>query len=376
MDILRYSVIFVWFMCAVCCAPVVAQERPMIKDTLDGALDLSRFLIEKNGFVPVVSVITEPALGGIGAAFAPIFLTQKRRPDGGYIAPDMTAGFAMYTANQSWGFGGGRAGTIVPWGLRYRAFAAYADVNMDFYRELPQVGEQRIGMNMKAIPVLLQGIKQIGASPWYTGLKYTWSKVTSAAQDPRYEEVFPASELERTTSLLGAVVEFDKRDNAFSPERGIRGHIDYNVSATALGSDYDYQKGELFVHAFFPVSRGWTSGLRVQADQVWGDPAFYQLPFIELRGIPLMRYQGRITTVVETEQRIHLWKRWSTVAFVGAGRAVEGWDEFADGDTPVNFGFGPRYLVARAFKLQMGVDVAWGPDSFAWYVVFGNAWIR
>jgi hypothetical protein len=118
------------------------------------------------------------------------------------------------------------------------------------------------------------------------------------------------------------------------------------------------------------------SGVRFQANQVWGDPAYYQLPFLQLRGIPFMRYQGRVTALAETEQRIHLWRRWSTVAFVGAGRAAPTWDEVPDADTPVNFGFGPRYMIARSFGLMGGVDVAWGPDSFGWYITLGNAWIR
>jgi hypothetical protein len=347
------------------------------KDTTDGALDLSRFLLEKNGFVPMLSVVTEPALGGFGLALAPIFLLQKPRGLGGrYNPPDVTAAFAMYTANESWAVGGGRSGTIVPWGLRYRAFAAYADVNMDFYRELPVLGEQTISMRMRALPVLLQAIKQVGNSPWYGGLKYVWADVISSAQEPRFSDVFEPIELEGRTSMLGGVVEFDRRDNVFSPKRGVRAHLDYNVSAEGLGSDYDYQSAELFVHGWFPVKQGWVSGLRLQVDQVWGEPTFYQLPFIELRGIPFFRYQGEIAAVVETEQRIHLWHRWSTVAFVGAGRTADSWDDLSGGDTPYNLGFGPRYQLAKAFDLDLGLDVAWGPDSFGWYIVFGNAWLR
>jgi len=342
-----------------------------------GALDLSRFLIEHNGFVPVLSVITEPALGGFGLALAPIFLSQKPpQADGRRYPPDITAAFAMYTANGSWGFGGGRAGTIIPWGLRYRAFAGYADVNMDFYRELPVVGEQRIGMNMRALPILLQGIKQIGRTPLYGGLRYVWARVESSSQEQRFAEVFPDGELERTTSQLGAVVEFDTRNNVFTTDRGWRVNVSASVSDEAIGSDQDFQSGEVFVHGWVPFGKGWVSGFRFQADQVWGDPAYYQLPFLQLRGIPMMRYQGTVLALAETEQRIHLWKRWSTVAFVGAGRVADDWNAMGDADTPVNVGFGPRYMVAKAFGLMGGVDVAWGPDSFGWYITLGNAWIR
>jgi hypothetical protein len=342
-----------------------------------GALDLSRFLIEHNGFVPVLMVITEPALGGFGLALAPLFISQKPpQPDGRRYPPDLTAAFGMYTTNGSWGFGGGRAGTIIPWGLRYRAFAGYADVNMDFYRELPLVGEQKIGMNMRALPVLLQAMKQVGHTPFYGGLRYLWAMVESSSQEQRFADVFPASELERTTSQLGAVVEFDTRNNVFTTDRGWRANISASVSDEAIGSDYDFQSGEAFVHGWVPFGKNWVSGFRFQANQVWGDPAYYQLPFLQLRGIPMMRYQGRVLALAETEQRIHLWRRWSTVAFVGAGRVADEWSAMADATTPVNFGFGPRYMIAKAFGMMGGVDVAWGPDSFGWYITIGNAWIR
>ena len=362
-----------------CQAQKDSTHAAMMKDTLDGALDMSRFLIEFNGFIPVPMIITEPALGGFGMALAPVFLTQKpKQPDGRYYPPDMTAAFVMYTANKSWGFGGGRAGTIIPWGIRYRAFAAYADVNMDFYRDVPGLGEKRISMNMRAIPVLVQAIKQVGRTPFYAGLRYTWSNVKSYQSDlvGYYSEYFANNELDRTTSLLGGVIEFDTRDNVFTTTKGWRAHVDANGSSTALGSDFDYQTGEAFVHGWWPFSTNWVSGVRFQANEAWGDPAYYQLPFLQMRGIPMMRYQGRVVALAETEQRVHLWHRWSAVGFVGAGRAADSWEKFSDAETPVAGGLGPRYLIARAFGLQGGVDFAYGPEGFAWYVTLGNAWIR
>ena len=42
------------------------------------AFDLSDFIIDANGFIPVPILITEPALGGFGGGLVPIFL--KKRP--------------------------------------------------------------------------------------------------------------------------------------------------------------------------------------------------------------------------------------------------------------------------------------------------------
>ena len=47
-----------------------------LKDREDGALDLSYWLAEKKGFLPIVIPITEPAVG-YGLAVAPMFLHQS-----------------------------------------------------------------------------------------------------------------------------------------------------------------------------------------------------------------------------------------------------------------------------------------------------------
>jgi hypothetical protein len=70
-----------------------------------------------------------------------------------------------------------------------------------------------------------------------------------------------------------------------------------------------------------------------------GDVPFYQLPYIELRGIPALRYQGDETAVIEAELRWNATPRWAIVAFAGTGHAEE---------SASAWGAGFRYLVARA----------------------------
>jgi len=46
------------------------NKKAIMKDTLDGKFDFSRFLVDAHGFIPVPFIITEPALGGFGGGFA------------------------------------------------------------------------------------------------------------------------------------------------------------------------------------------------------------------------------------------------------------------------------------------------------------------
>ena len=58
----------------------IAQKPHIsVKDSLDGAFDLSDYIIYAHGFIVVPTVITEPALGGIGGALVPVFL-KKHAP--------------------------------------------------------------------------------------------------------------------------------------------------------------------------------------------------------------------------------------------------------------------------------------------------------
>src|SRR6187551_457591 len=152
------------------CSVIMAQEkksRVPLKDSLDGAFDLSNYIIEANGFVPVPITITEPALGGFGGGLVPIFL--KKRPP--YIdsvkgkilitpvAPDMTGAVLAYTLNNTWVTAGFRSGTLIKSRIKYIIGGGYANVNMSFYRTVPQLGEKEFAFNLKTIPLMAQAIK-------------------------------------------------------------------------------------------------------------------------------------------------------------------------------------------------------------------------
>ena len=99
-------------------------------------------------------------------------------------------------------------------------------------------------------------------------------------------------------------------------------------------------------------------------------------PYIEMRGIPVNRYRGRATLLTETEFRWDVVKRWSIMFYTGMGKAFDKWNEFGDAKLVYNYGTGFRYLIARKFKLRMGLDLARGPEDFAYYIVFGSNWLK
>ena len=86
-----------------------------------------------------------------------------------------------------------------------------------------------------------------------------------------------------------------------------------------------------------------------------------------------MRYQGDTATSIDGEVRWNAWKRWWVVAFAGAGWTADAPGFSKEGESVKAGGIGFRYLIARALGLQVGLDVAKGPEQSAIYVVAGSS---
>jgi hypothetical protein len=129
------------------------------------------------------------------------------------------------------------------------------------------------------------------------------------------------------------------------------------------------------VLGYAPVAKALVLGGRVDARAARGDTPFYQLPYIEMRGIPAARYQDDNVALAEAELRWNVTPRWAAVGFLGAGRVWgSGGTGFGDAGTVVSKGIGIRYLVASRLGIYMGADLARGPEDTAFYIQVGSAW--
>ena len=115
-------------------------------------------------------------------------------------------------------------------------------------------------------------------------------------------------------------------------------------------------------------------GLRGDGKFTRGQVPLNAQPFVMLRGVPAMRYQGRNALVAEGELRYNLDPRWAVVGFAGAGKAYGDAVPFADAEMVGAGGVGMRYLIARKMGLYAGIDVARGPEDTVVYVQVGSAW--
>ncbi|MBK0371034.1 BamA/TamA family outer membrane protein [Flavobacterium agrisoli] len=375
-----YSILF--------CASSLAQKKEhkiSFRDSLDHAIDLSDFLINAHGFVPLISPITEPAVG-FGVAVAPIFIEKSKyqmTDESGkpiYSPPTLNAVVGGYTSNHSQFYGYGRMGNLMKGNLRYKFMAGYGDINMKYFPNETILKDREIELNMKQIPVYLEATYRIKKSPFYVGGSYLFrkNKVSFVNLDLPFE-LPPSLDpkfLDGINSGLGVVLQYDNLDNTLSPTKGTRINTHFNFYGEYLGGDFNYQGGSAFWMYMHPLGKKWFSSFRVLGQFASKEVPFYYKPFIQLRGTPTKRYQGLQTIEIETEERWNLYKRWSLIFFTGMGKAFEDNENTDNTKIVWNAGSGFRYLIARKFGLQMGLDVARGPEQFAYYIVFGYSWMR
>ena len=382
----KCAILFIAIVC--CCQWVYPQKNKKVislKDSLDGKLDLSDYVIDANGFIPVASIITEPALGGFGVVLAPVFIkkrspyidTIKGKPVYTPVQPDITGALALFSLNGSWGGLGFRSGTLLKSRIKYLVGGGYVDMNMSFYKTFPEIGDSEMEFNIKTVPIILQGIKRIGFSRWYAGMRYMFmNSKLSYRGDAKNDSLGSLLESRNVLSELFGIIELDNRDNIFTPDRGIKFHVDGGFSNQAIGSDYDFWEINYYSYLYRPLAKDVIGALRIDGQQTFGTVPFYLLPYLDMRGLPVFRYQGVANLLTEAELRWDLRYRWSVMFYSGIGKAFDDWNDFGAADWINTVGTGFRYLIARKFKLRMGIDVARGPEKWTYYIVFGSNWLK
>jgi len=351
------------------------ENQKLFIDSLDNAFDLSHYLYDLHGFLPVAAPITEPAVG-YGAAAAGIFFIPKEKNDSiSFQMPDVTGLAGGLTENNTWFAGAGYFGFWNNDKIRYRGVLGYGDIKLQYFGNGNSPIFKPINFSIESLFFLQQVIFRINKSNFFLGGKYQLGKSTVTVFDN--SDLIKPRDKDLLNSGIGIITEYENYDNVFSPTEGLRMNLTYDQFLKTLGGDRNFGRITAFMHYYKPIFNSkLIAGLRLETQLSTGDTPFYMLPFVYLRGVPAMRYQGEVTALIETEQQFMITKRWSVVGFGGYGRTAKSLEEINIGSNVWNAGTGFRYLIARAFGLRMGADFARGPEQWAFYVVVGSSWIK
>ncbi|MEC5398031.1 BamA/TamA family outer membrane protein [Uliginosibacterium sp. H1] len=366
-------------------SPEAAREQgkhSVFFDPKDGQLDLSEWLLTKKGFLPVPIIITEPAVGyggGVAVAFFSQSMAEaaaQARNTGHVTPPDIYGGAIAATENGTKFGGGGAMLSFLDDRWRYRGGVGYTDVNLDFYGIGSRFGKDyKIGYNLKGLISSQQAMYRLGASSNFLALRWIYIDMDSTFDVNRLRPDLPEPSFASKSSGLGLSFEHDSRDTMFTPSRGALAAFDTMFYAPAFGSDETFQTYRGHVFAYTPVGSAVVLGGRLDGRLARGDVPFYQMPFIDMRGVPAARYQNDNIALAEVEARWNVTHRWGLIGFAGVGRAWGNGTSFDDAGNKFSKGAGFRYQIASVLKLWMGMDYAWGPDGEqAFYIQVGNAW--
>jgi hypothetical protein len=368
----------VWAQTNVTSQPAATNAVSKFRSPDDGWFDVSGFLEEKYGFIPIPLIITEPAVGyggGVGLMFLSKPLPQA---EDGLGRPNITVVGGFGTENGTWGAFAGDMRFWLDEHLQTLVGLIYASVNLKYYGigDDPALDNNPLHYTLEPRGGTARVKYRFDDTRFWVGLNYALISTEVSFDKPPGTPGEPPFQHVSNVGGFSPSLTFDTRDNFFTPNRGTYLEVNGGFFSPAFGGDQDFQRASVVAMQFVPLGSRLFFGLRADAAASFGDVPFYLRPYVALRGAPTLRYQGDEVAQMEAELRWQFWKRFSVVGFVGGGAAWNNLGQFNSTQTLVTGGAGFRYEIARAYGLHAGVDVARGPDDTAVYLQIGSAWAR
>ncbi|OBT13453.1 glyceraldehyde-3-phosphate dehydrogenase [Vibrio sp. UCD-FRSSP16_10] len=364
-------------------------------DPLDGKFDAGEYLAENAyGFLPMPIIITEPAVG-YGAGIVGMFLhesdeqkEQRRKValqsvDGGarLIPPAVTVVGGAATENGTWFALIGHRRVWNEDAIRYFGGVGFGSAIMQFYPfSSDLLKDKGVEIETKGLGGMQKLQFRVADSPLYIGVQqfYSNSEITTNGIFDNESSGFTLAKT--ISSGLGVNLEYDAKNNFFYPTQGWDFNAEYLWYRNGIGSDNDYETLFVSSSAYVPIATNWTLAFAVEYNSLTTDesklpPLAY--PDINLRGIPVNRYQGNYTSAYQSQVMWQFTPRWSVSLFggvggnSGTGRSNEGAEAMFD-DMKWAYGTGFRYLIARRYGIHMGADIAFSEQDNAFYFNVGT----
>jgi outer membrane protein assembly factor BamA len=357
------------------------KEKLSFFDKNDSMLDLSNYLSQAYGFLPVPILITEPAIGyGGGAALVYLHdkLGGKKSSTGRNIPPSISGVVLAATENKTYLGALFHIGYYMQDTIRTQSFIGIPNININFYTQ----NKEAVFINLSGA-FAYQSLKfRLFDSNFFLGTSLLYSELTNSIKNNNSEISIPEITVKNTAAAF--LFDYDSRDNTLSPNSGMIFNAIAVFFDKNLGGDYSFQRYLFQELLYLPVSTTLNFDQRIAYGQIVGEETpFYLYPSINLRGVPTMKYQGEKTALYEAQLRWEFMPRWSGLVFGGIAKAY-GKDKFLPDLIETSFndakivyskGIGFRYLIAKSFGLRVGVDIASSNEDEAFYIQFGTAWM-
>jgi hypothetical protein len=339
---------------------------------------------KRGKFLALPIFITEPAIGeglGLGLVYfhkqdtsdKPKILTGdtiKRTARRSKPPPTASGVFAAYTNNDTAGIGIGHARSLH--NDKYRIVGLLADMTVNaayFLADIP------FNFELSGNLAFASFKRRFGESNVFFG-------VSLSALDADVDFRLGGGDLPpidlfdfsfQSVGIAGSAI-YDARDDSMMPGSGQL--VDFTTwwYDDAIGSDFDYWSTRLKVNSFHRLHERFVLGFRFDVSTVDGAPPFFAVPYVSIRGIPALRFQGDTAGVIEVEGRYNLSERWAAVAFAGAGFTDTSLPALDTDNDIKAVGAGIRFKALKEQNVWVGLDIAKGPEEYAWYIQVGHPW--
>jgi hypothetical protein len=342
-------------------------------------------------FLPIPIFITEPAVGeGFGLALA-YFHRKKELPQERKLAspysiahasdeqappPTVTGILGAVTNNGTKAAGVGHMNSFRNDQIRFTGALGLADVNSTFY-----LLDYPFKFNLRGKLVFQETRFRMGDSKLFLGIGLSYLDASSAfrveiPEEPPLDslDTFDLFRSDVTNSGLSAKLAWDSRDNTSMPNKGQLFDLALWRYDEFLGGDSDYWDVRLKMLSFHQLTENFVLGGRLEFSAIDGNAPFFAIPWVTLRGIPAMRYQGDRVGVFELEGRYNFSPKWAMIAFAGSGSVSSNLPAIDTEQSIYNYGLGGRFKIFEAQNVWVGIDIAQGPEDTNWYIQVGHAW--
>ena len=322
--------------------------------------------------------IANPTIGvGLGAMSMYLFQAgQNAPPSSLYLG-------GFWTDTDSWGGGLGTQTYFSDDRYRLMGFLGYFDVNVEFYGIGSGAGDTGTPTPInQSGPMFVPSFLFRIADNLYLGPSYRLmiieTSVDKQGLPPGHPGLLLPDESRIKSSGLGIVLDYDTKDNKFTPRSGSFLEVNTNFSNQAFGSDRDYRQFTIGYNLYKEIGAEQVLAWRATGCSTGGDVPFYELcmlgsAFDSLRGYVAGQYRDEISITTQLEYRRRLYKKLGMVAFGGVGQVAPSLSELTADNILPSVGVGVRFMASEEAQVNLSLDYARGKDSDALYFRIGEA---
>ena len=362
------SGLFVLYGSSVLAQDTATDTRPGVAP--DIREDESRLKLQRGDFVVVPIPISNPTLEDGLVAGAAYFYPQSEAQKKQQPA-SVTAAAGLYTSNDSKAFALVQQNYWKKNKWRFTGAVGGADLRLSLLTPEESTGGTSADWRINGKFLFAKIATRLNGH-WYGGII---TRLIDARQSISLDAT--VSNFDSGSDVasvgIGALFEYDTRDNPFNSSGGRYFKFDTLFNDEAIGSKTTYQSYSAAFRSYHGVTDSLVLAWELQGCQRGGTAPLWDACRVKLRGFSATDYLGKVSSSGQAEARWQPTKRWGLVGFAGAGYVGSSFNGIREHEAIPSYGVGLRFMVLKAKRINLRLDYARSTDSDAIHFSVGEA---